>query len=121
MGVKGLWQLLEPSSGSGDLEAAKGKVLSVDISIWIQQIIKGMRDGAYEIMCVCVCACVRLNEAMCMSVHVSPLNRHWAKLCVLLAMRAETTTIVHNGHAPAAMPSPQAAARPSQTRTLLVS
>jgi DNA excision repair protein ERCC-5 len=53
MGVKGLWQLLEPSGGSADLEAAKGKVLSVDISIWIQQIVKGMRDGACVRVRVC--------------------------------------------------------------------
>ena len=63
MGVKGLWQLLEPSAGRGDLEAAKGKVLSVDISIWIQQIVKGMRDGTMawrerENVCVCVFVCV---------------------------------------------------------------
>lgn len=45
MGVKGLWPMLETAAGKAALENASGKVLAVDISIWIQQIVKGMRDG----------------------------------------------------------------------------
>jgi hypothetical protein len=45
MGVKGLWPMLESAAGKADLHNASGKVLAVDISIWIQQIVKGMRDG----------------------------------------------------------------------------
>eukprot|EP00038_Savillea_parva_P020752 m.32361 g.32361 ORF g.32361 m.32361 type:complete len:1041 (-) comp4884_c0_seq1:1134-4256(-) len=45
MGVKGLWPMLESAAAKTELRAAHGKVLSVDVSIWIQQIVKGMRDG----------------------------------------------------------------------------
>ncbi|XP_015788132.1 DNA repair protein complementing XP-G cells homolog [Tetranychus urticae] len=44
MGVKGLWTLLEPVGYPISLESLEGKVIAVDISIWINQSIKGIRD-----------------------------------------------------------------------------
>ncbi|EDO45269.1 predicted protein [Nematostella vectensis] len=46
MGVKGLWQLLEPVGKPVTLESLQGKVLAVDASILMNQAIKGMRDGS---------------------------------------------------------------------------
>lgn len=50
MGVSGLWPLLEPAAGHCDLSKAEGQVLAVDISIWLQQIVKGMRDSRGEMI-----------------------------------------------------------------------
>ncbi|XP_074597839.1 rad2 superfamily protein mus201 [Brevipalpus obovatus] len=44
MGVKGLWALLEPIGLPVNLESLEGKVVAVDISIWLNQSIKGIRD-----------------------------------------------------------------------------
>ncbi|XP_077987460.1 DNA excision repair protein ERCC-5 homolog [Glandiceps talaboti] len=44
MGVKGLWQLLEPAGRPVTLESLEGKVLAVDISLWLNQSVRGMRD-----------------------------------------------------------------------------
>ncbi|RWS10041.1 DNA repair protein complementing XP-G cells-like protein [Dinothrombium tinctorium] len=44
MGVKGLWQLLEPIGKPINLESLENKVLAVDFSIWLNQSIKGIRD-----------------------------------------------------------------------------
>ena len=47
MGVKSLWQLLERCGQDTAADALWGKVLAVDISMWLHQIVKGMRtrDG----------------------------------------------------------------------------
>jgi hypothetical protein len=44
MGVKGLWKLISPVGRRISLETLEGKVLAVDISVWITQFIKAMRD-----------------------------------------------------------------------------
>ncbi|XP_053563772.1 DNA excision repair protein ERCC-5 [Bombina bombina] len=44
MGVQGLWKLLESSGRSINPETLEGKILAVDISIWLNQAIKGVRD-----------------------------------------------------------------------------
>lgn len=48
MGVAGLWQLLQPAGVAIDFKKLSGKRLAVDISIWLQQIVKGMRDSRGE-------------------------------------------------------------------------
>ncbi|XP_052049589.1 DNA excision repair protein ERCC-5 isoform X2 [Apodemus sylvaticus] len=45
MGVQGLWKLLECSGRRVSPEALEGKVLAVDISIWLNQALKGVRDN----------------------------------------------------------------------------
>ncbi|XP_052605303.1 DNA excision repair protein ERCC-5 isoform X1 [Peromyscus californicus insignis] len=44
MGVQGLWKLLECSGRPVSPESLEGKVLAVDISIWLNQALKGVRD-----------------------------------------------------------------------------
>ncbi|XP_073520326.1 DNA excision repair protein ERCC-5 [Phyllobates terribilis] len=44
MGVQGLWKLLECSGRPTNPETLEGKILAVDISIWLNQAIKGARD-----------------------------------------------------------------------------
>ncbi|KAM6180066.1 DNA excision repair protein ERCC-5-like [Erethizon dorsatum] len=44
MGVQGLWKLLESSGRQVSPEALEGKILAVDISIWLNQALKGVRD-----------------------------------------------------------------------------
>jgi DNA-binding transcriptional ArsR family regulator len=44
MGVKDLWQLLSPIGRRISIESLEGKVLAIDMSIWITQFIKAMRD-----------------------------------------------------------------------------
>ncbi|XP_021094994.1 DNA repair protein complementing XP-G cells isoform X2 [Heterocephalus glaber] len=44
MGVQGLWKLLEGSGRQVSPEALEGKILAVDISIWLNQALKGVRD-----------------------------------------------------------------------------
>ncbi|XP_076011437.1 DNA excision repair protein ERCC-5 [Genypterus blacodes] len=44
MGVHGLWRLLESSGKPVNPETLEGKVLAVDISIWLNQAVKGVRD-----------------------------------------------------------------------------
>ena len=44
MGVHGLWKLLLPMGRRVSIETLEGKVLAVDMSIWLTQFIKAMRD-----------------------------------------------------------------------------
>jgi 5'-3' exonuclease len=44
MGVKDLWQLLAPIGRRVSIETLEGKVLAIDMSIWLTQFIKAMRD-----------------------------------------------------------------------------
>ncbi|XP_012226341.2 DNA excision repair protein ERCC-5 isoform X2 [Linepithema humile] len=44
MGVYGLWKLLEASGKPVPLETLEGKVLAIDISIWIYQVLQGYQD-----------------------------------------------------------------------------
>ncbi|XP_026698566.1 DNA repair protein complementing XP-G cells-like isoform X1 [Athene cunicularia] len=44
MGVQGLWKLLESAGRPINPETLEGKILAVDISIWLNQAIKGARD-----------------------------------------------------------------------------
>nr|XP_019935297.1 PREDICTED: DNA repair protein complementing XP-G cells [Paralichthys olivaceus] len=44
MGVHGLWRLLESSGKPVNPETLEGKILAVDISIWLNQAVKGVRD-----------------------------------------------------------------------------
>lgn len=44
MGVRGLWQVLEPTARPVLLESLRGKVLAIDASIWIYHFLKAMRD-----------------------------------------------------------------------------
>lgn len=44
MGVQGLWKLLECSGRQVNPETLEGKILAVDISIWLNQALKGVRD-----------------------------------------------------------------------------
>ncbi|XP_062422774.1 DNA excision repair protein ERCC-5 [Rhea pennata] len=45
MGVQGLWKLLECTGRPINPETLEGKILAVDISIWLNQAIKGARDN----------------------------------------------------------------------------
>ena len=45
MGVKDLWQLLERCGVDMTLEELSGLALSVDVSLWLHQIVKGMRTA----------------------------------------------------------------------------
>uniref|UniRef100_A0A9J7XY39 Excision repair cross-complementation group 5 n=1 Tax=Cyprinus carpio carpio TaxID=630221 RepID=A0A9J7XY39_CYPCA len=44
MGVHGLWKLLESTRKPVNPETLEGKILAVDISIWLNQAVKGVRD-----------------------------------------------------------------------------
>uniref|UniRef100_A0A3B5KU53 Excision repair cross-complementation group 5 n=1 Tax=Xiphophorus couchianus TaxID=32473 RepID=A0A3B5KU53_9TELE len=44
MGVHGLWRLLETTGKPTNPETLEGKILAVDISIWLNQAVKGVRD-----------------------------------------------------------------------------
>lgn len=44
MGVHGLWRLLENTGKPVNPETLEGKILAVDISIWLNQAVKGVRD-----------------------------------------------------------------------------
>eukprot|EP00178_Gracilaria_changii_P001039 TRINITY_DN1143_c0_g1_i1.p1 TRINITY_DN1143_c0_g1~~TRINITY_DN1143_c0_g1_i1.p1 ORF type:complete len:1111 (+),score=249.64 TRINITY_DN1143_c0_g1_i1:599-3931(+) len=45
MGVHGLWQLLAPVGRRVSNEHVRHKVLAVDVSIWLTQLVKAMRDA----------------------------------------------------------------------------
>ncbi|CAK9809124.1 DNA excision repair protein ERCC-5 [Anthophora plagiata] len=44
MGVYGLWRLLNATGNQVPLETLEGKVLGIDISIWIHQVLQGYQD-----------------------------------------------------------------------------
>ena len=44
MGVLGLWTLLEPAGKPLPLETLENKILAIDVSIWLNQAVKGVRD-----------------------------------------------------------------------------
>lgn len=44
MGVKDLWQLLSPIGRRVSIETLEGKALAIDVSIWLTQFVKAMRD-----------------------------------------------------------------------------
>ena len=44
MGVLGLWTLLDPAGKPVPVESLSHKVLAVDISIWLNQAVRGFRD-----------------------------------------------------------------------------
>lgn len=50
MGVHNLWQLLAICGRQVSVETLSGKVLAVDISIWLTQFIKAMRDENGKMM-----------------------------------------------------------------------
>ncbi|XP_045511657.1 DNA repair protein UVH3 isoform X1 [Colias croceus] len=45
MGVTGLWRLIEPTGKPVPIETLENKVLAVDISIWLHQMVKGYQDA----------------------------------------------------------------------------
>ncbi|XP_063932075.1 DNA excision repair protein ERCC-5 homolog [Zophobas morio] len=45
MGVQGLWRLIEPSGKPVPLETLQNKVLAIDVSIWLHQLVKGFQDS----------------------------------------------------------------------------
>ena len=44
MGVLGLWTLLDPVGRPVPVETLSGRVLAVDVSIWLNQAVRGFRD-----------------------------------------------------------------------------
>ncbi|XP_047359060.1 DNA excision repair protein ERCC-5 [Vespa velutina] len=44
MGVLGLWRLIEATGKPVPLETLEGKVLAIDVSIWIHQVLQGYQD-----------------------------------------------------------------------------
>ncbi|XP_031825334.2 rad2 superfamily protein mus201 isoform X1 [Nomia melanderi] len=44
MGVHGLWRLLDATGKQVPLETLEGKILAIDISIWIHQVLQGYQD-----------------------------------------------------------------------------
>ena len=48
MGVHNLWQLLAPVGRRVSIETLEGKTLAVDMSVWLTQFIKAMRDDDDE-------------------------------------------------------------------------
>ncbi|XP_060858120.1 DNA excision repair protein ERCC-5 isoform X1 [Metopolophium dirhodum] len=47
MGVQGLWKLLESAGKPIPVEKLENKVLSIDVSIWMYQIIKGVQESEH--------------------------------------------------------------------------
>lgn len=45
MGVTGLWKLLDGTGTPVTIESLEGEVLAVDVSIWMNMAIKGMRNS----------------------------------------------------------------------------
>ncbi len=49
MGVHGLWKLLDSAGKPVPLEHLENRVLAIDISIWLNQSLQGMRDPASSV------------------------------------------------------------------------
>jgi len=47
MGVQGLWKLLESAGKPIPVEKLENKILSIDVSIWLYQIIRGIQESEY--------------------------------------------------------------------------
>ncbi|XP_020714214.1 DNA repair protein complementing XP-G cells homolog [Ceratitis capitata] len=50
MGVTGLWKLVEPCGSPVPIETLEGKILAVDISIWLHQVVKGFQDNKGSVL-----------------------------------------------------------------------
>ncbi|XP_053173302.1 DNA excision repair protein ERCC-5 [Scomber japonicus] len=81
MGVQGLWRLLESTGKPINPETLEGKVLAVDISIWLNQAVKGVRDREGN------------------SVHNAHLLTLFHRICKLLFFRIRPV-FVFDGDAP---------------------
>ncbi|KAM9454231.1 DNA excision repair protein ERCC-5 homolog [Clarias gariepinus] len=81
MGVHGLWKLLESTGKPINPETLEGKILAVDISIWLNQAVKGVRDRDGN------------------SVHNAHLLTLFNRLCKLLFFRIKPV-FVYDGDAP---------------------
>ncbi|XP_054829644.1 DNA excision repair protein ERCC-5 [Eublepharis macularius] len=81
MGVQGLWKLLECSGRPINPETLEGKILAVDISIWLNQAVKGVRDNHGN------------------SIHNAHLLTLFHRLCKLLFFRIRPV-FVFDGEAP---------------------
>ncbi|XP_059081318.1 DNA excision repair protein ERCC-5 homolog isoform X2 [Tigriopus californicus] len=46
MGVTGLWTVLDPAGHPVPLESLENKILAIDVSIWLNQAVKGFRDAS---------------------------------------------------------------------------
>ncbi|PAA82231.1 hypothetical protein BOX15_Mlig031055g7, partial [Macrostomum lignano] len=49
MGVKGLWQLINVTGEAVPLESLDSKVLAIDVSLWLNQAIKGRQSGGDQV------------------------------------------------------------------------
>ncbi|KAI5629572.1 DNA repair protein complementing XP-G cells, partial [Silurus asotus] len=81
MGVHGLWKLLESTGKPINPETLEGKILAVDISIWLNQAVKGVRDREGN------------------NVHNAHLLTLFNRLCKLLFFRIRPV-FVYDGDAP---------------------
>ncbi|XP_034048515.1 DNA repair protein complementing XP-G cells homolog [Thalassophryne amazonica] len=81
MGVQGLWRLLESTGKPINPETLEGKILAVDISIWLNQAVKGLRDREGN------------------SVHNAHLLTLFHRICKLLFFRIRPV-FVFDGDAP---------------------
>jgi len=50
MGVQGLWKLLSPAARTVSIETLRNKTLAIDISIWMVQFIKAMKNDQGEVL-----------------------------------------------------------------------
>ncbi|XP_053532353.1 DNA excision repair protein ERCC-5 [Ictalurus punctatus] len=81
MGVHGLWKLLQSTGKPINPETLEGKILAVDISIWLNQAVKGVRDRDGN------------------NVHNAHLLTLFHRLCKLLFFRIRPV-FVYDGDAP---------------------
>ncbi|KAK3511003.1 hypothetical protein QTP70_029015 [Hemibagrus guttatus] len=81
MGVHGLWKLLESTGKPINPETLEGKILAVDISIWLNQAVKGVRDREGN------------------NIHNAHLLTLFHRLCKLLFFRIRPV-FIYDGDAP---------------------